>query len=126
MRKRAKSEETYAKLCESIPGGANSPVRACRGVEQLPMIIEKASGELLYDVDGETYIDFCGSWGALILGHAHPVIIEAAAKRMALGTTFGISSEIEERMARKTISLVASLDKIRFVSSGTEATMSAA
>lgn len=126
MRKRTKSEETYSKLCESIPGGANSPVRASRSVEQLPLIVEKASGELVYDVDGNSYIDFCGSWGALILGHAHPVVIEAAAKRMALGTTFGICCEIEEQMARKTVSLVKSIDKIRFVSSGTEATMSAA
>lgn len=126
MRQRLKSQKVYAKMCESIPGGANSPVRASRNVEQLPMIVEKASGELLFDIDGHSYIDFCGSWGALILGHAHPVVIEAAAKRMALGTTFGICSAIEERMASKTISLVQSLDKIRFVSSGTEATMSAA
>lgn len=126
MLKRFKSEAAYSQLCETLPGGTNAPARAARDVEQLPMIVEKAVGELLIDVDGNTFVDFCCSWGALILGHAHPKIIKAAAKRMTLGTTFGITSEIEGRMARKTVSLVDSIDKIRFISSGTEAAMSAA
>lgn len=125
MTKRPKSHAIYEKLCEAIPGGTNSPVRSCLDVGQLPMIIERASGDLLFDVDDHCYIDFCGSWGALIHGHAHPVMVEAAIKRIASGTTFGITCAIEEKLASKAISLVESLEKIRFVSSGTEATMTA-
>lgn len=125
MTHRPESHALYEKLCKAIPGGTNSPVRSCRDVGQLPMIVERASGDLVYDVDDRCYIDFCGSWGALIHGHAHPAMIEAATKRMALGTTFGITSAIEEKLADKAIGLVDSLEKIRFVSSGTEATMTA-
>lgn len=123
MKNRPKSHTLYEKLCQAIPGGTNSPVRSCRDVGQLPMIIERASGDLLYDVDDHCYIDFCGSWGALIHGHAHPIMVEAAMKRIASGTTFGITSAVEQKLAAKAISLVKSLEKIRFVSSGTEATM---
>lgn len=80
---------------------------------------------MIYDVDGHGYIDYCGSWGPLIHGHAHPAIIEAAQRRMAMGTSFGITTAIEEELARKVIQLVSSIEKIRFVSSGTEATMTA-
>lgn len=125
MLTRSRSRTLYEKLCEMIPGGANSPVRACKAVEQLPMVIDRAEKDTVIDVDGRRYIDFCGSWGALIHGHAHPQIIEAASRRMSGGTTFGISSLIEEQMARKVVGLVDSLEKVRFVSSGTEATMSA-
>lgn len=126
MRHRPKSQVIYENLCRLIPGGVNSPVRACKNVGQLPMIVESALGELLYDADGHEYVDYCGSWGALIHGHAHPEIINAAQQRLAMGTTFGISSKIEEQIADKAVSLIDSIDKIRFVSSGTEATMSAA
>lgn len=124
--KRPLSEQTFLKLCEVIPGGVNSPVRAGKKTGQSPMVAEHASGDMLYDIDGHGYIDYCGSWGALIHGHAHPVIIDAAAKRMAKGSSFGITTGIEEKLARKVTESIGSVEKIRFVSSGTEATMSAA
>jgi glutamate-1-semialdehyde 2,1-aminomutase len=92
---------------------------------QLPLVAERASGDTIYDVDGHAYIDYCGSWGPLIHGHAHPEILSAVQKRMAMGTSFGITTEIEELLARKVSTLIPSVEKIRFVSSGTEATMSA-
>lgn len=122
---RTKSQNIYDKLCQVIPGGVNSPVRSCKGVEQLPLVAERGFGDLLFDADGHSYIDFCGSWGALIHGHAHPAILAAATTQMALGTSFGITTEIEEKIAAKVVNLVDSVEKIRFVSSGTEATMSA-
>jgi glutamate-1-semialdehyde 2,1-aminomutase len=125
MLKRNQSEQAYKKLCEVIPGGVNSPIRACKSMGQSPMVVEKAFADCVVDVDGHTYVDFCGSWGALIHGHAHAKIIQAAHSRMLMGTTFGITSSIEEQLARKVVGLVDSIDKIRFVSSGTEATMSA-
>lgn len=125
MLARPKSLEIYRRLCEVIPGGVNSPVRSCQNMHQPPLVAERAWQDLLYDADGHAYIDYCGSWGALIHGHAHPQIIEAAQKRMALGSTFGITTSIEEELARYVITLMESIDKIRFVSSGTEATMSA-
>lgn len=126
MPTRFESHAIYDKLCQVIPGGVNSPVRACKGVGQKPMIAERGDGDMLYDADGHGYIDYCGSWGALIHGHAHPAIVKAAQKRLALGTTFGISTSIEEQIARKISDLIPSIDKLRFVSSGTEATMTAA
>jgi glutamate-1-semialdehyde 2,1-aminomutase len=125
MNQRPKSQAIYEKLCEVIPGGVNSPVRACKGVEQLPMVAERGEGDLLFDADGHSYIDYCGSWGTLIHGHAHPEILLSAMRRMAAGTSFGITTNIEQQLASKVISLVDSIEKIRFVSSGTEATMSA-
>lgn len=119
-----KSEEIYQKLCEVIPGGANSPVRAFKEVGGNPLIVEKGIADCIYDVDGRKYIDYCGSWGALIHGHAHPKIVESACNQVRNGSTFGISTEIEEKLARKIIQHMPSIEKIRFVSSGTEATMS--
>lgn len=115
----------YQKLCEVIPGGVNSPARAFKGMEIPPLIVESGSGDLLTDIEGKQYIDYCGSWGALIFGHAHPEILAKVSQKMQKGTSFGLSSEIEEKLARKIVSLVSSVEKIRFVSSGTEATMSA-
>lgn len=126
MHRRTFSQEIYEKLCEVIPGGVNSPIRSCKGMGQLPMVAERAFGDMIVDVDGNHFIDYCCSWGPLIHGHAHPQILDAAQKRMWMGTTFGITTEIEERLARKVVELVPSVEKIRFVSSGTEATMSAA
>lgn len=123
--KRQKSEELYLKLCEVIPGGVNSPVRAGKKTGQTPLVAESALGDTLYDVDGHAYIDYCGSWGALIHGHAHPKIVDAAYARMAKGSSFGITTSIEEQLARKVTEAIGSIEKIRFVSSGTEATMSA-
>jgi glutamate-1-semialdehyde 2,1-aminomutase len=125
MKPRPRSQELYQKMCQHIPGGVNSPVRACKGVDQLPMIIERGKGDTITDVDGHQYIDYCGSWGALIHGHAHPEIIAAAHKQIAMGTTFGISSGTEAEIAELVTALVPSVEAIRFVSSGTEATMSA-
>ena len=125
MRLRPKSLEIYERLCEVIPGGVNSPVRSCKNMNQPPLVAERAVEDLIYDPDGHSYIDYCGSWGALIHGHSHPQIIEAAQNRMALGSSFGITTQIEEELARHVVTLIESIDKIRFVSSGTEATMSA-
>ncbi len=123
---RQKTQEIYHELSKVIPGGVNSPVRACLSVHSLPLVIERAEKDMLYDVDGHEYIDFCGSWGALIHGHAHPLILDAAERRMRKGTSFGISTAIEAALAKKITSILPSIQKIRFVSSGTEATMSAA
>lgn len=125
MRTRSKSLAIYENLCQVIPGGVNSPVRSCKNMHQPPLVAERASGDLLFDPDGYAYIDYCGSWGAMIHGHAHPQIIKAAQNRLALGSSFGITTEIEEKIARYVVQLIDSVDKIRFVSSGTEATMSA-
>lgn len=125
MQARPKSKQLFQDLCKVIPGGVNSPVRACLQMEQLPMVVEKAFGDQLVDVDGHHYIDYCGSWGALIHGHAHPAILKTVQQRMEKGTSFGITTEIEERLASKVVEIVDSVDQVRFVSSGTEATMSA-
>lgn len=125
MHKRNLSEEIYSRLCEVIPGGVNSPVRACKGMGQTPLVAESGSKDLVYDADGNSYIDYCCSWGALIHGHAHPQIVESAQKQIAKGSSFGITTAIEENLARKIINNMDSVEKIRFVSSGTEATMSA-
>lgn len=125
MHQQTRSSEIYRQLCTILPGGVNSPVRAFKNVKQHPMVVERGEGDTLYDVDGNTFIDFCNSWGALIHGHAHPVVVEAAYKRMALGSSFGITTEVELKLARKIASDVPSIEMIRFVSSGTEATMSA-
>lgn len=122
---RPKSDLIYKQLCEVIPGGVNSPVRACRGLTNIPVVAEEAAEDLLYDADGNMYIDYCGSWGALIHGHAHPQIISSAIKRLQKGSSFGMTTAIEEKLARKVKEIVPSIEKIRFVSSGTEATMSA-
>lgn len=125
MTLRPQSQALYEQLCEVIPGGVNSPVRACIGVNHQPIVIESAYADTITDADGHTYIDYCGSWGPLIHGHAHPDIVAVAQQRVAMGTTFGITSTIEGQLAAKVTSLIDSVEKIRFVSSGTEATMSA-
>lgn len=109
----------------SIPGGVNSPVRACRSVGIEPMIAESGRDDMVIDADNNAYIDYCGSWGALILGHAHPRVVEAAVRQVEMGSSFGIATPVEEALAAKIVSLVPSIEKIRFVSSGTEATMTA-
>lgn len=122
---RPKSKAIFARACSVIPGGVNSPVRSFRSVGIAPMIVKAGRGDLIWDVDGNQYIDFCGSWGPLILGHAHPAIVEAAQEQIALGFTFGIATDIEEQLASKIVDLIPSVEKIRFVSSGTEAAMTA-
>ena len=125
MRARPKSTEIYQRLCEVIPGGVNSPVRSCKSMGQPPLVAERALEDLIYDPDGHCYIDYCGSWGVMIHGHAHSQIVQAAQRRLALGTSFGITTQIEEELARYIVTLMESIEKIRFVSSGSEATMSA-
>jgi glutamate-1-semialdehyde 2,1-aminomutase len=124
--KRPKSEEIYKRSCEHIPGGVNSPVRSFPGLDQPPLVAQKGEGSHVIDADGNRYLDLCASWGALIHGHAHPQIVEATVRRCREGSTFGITTEIEAKLADKVCSLVPGLEMIRFVSSGTEATMSAA
>lgn len=119
------SSVIFQKLCEVIPGGVNSPMRAFTGMGQPPMVVESGKGDQIIDADGNAFIDYCGSWGALIHGHAHPGILEAVARRMSKGTSFGITTEIEQRMASKIVEHMPSIKKIRFVNSGTEATMTA-
>lgn len=112
-------------LSKVIPGGVNSPVRSCKAVGVTPLIAVKGEGALLKDLDGNEYIDYCGSWGALIHGHAHPAVIQSIKETAELGTSFGISTPLEHKLATAVIRLMPSIEKIRFVSSGTEATMSA-
>lgn len=126
MLQRPKSLEIYKQLCEVIPGGVNSPVRSCKNMNQPPLVAESGVADIIYDPDGHAYIDYCGSWGALIHGHSHPEIVKAAQRRISMGSSFGITTKIEEELARYVVQLIDSVDKIRFVSSGTEATMSAA
>lgn len=125
MRERPKSLEIYNRLCEVIPGGVNSPVRSAKNTGQHPLVADRGEGDLIYDPDGHSYIDYCGSWGALIHGHCHPDITRHAQRRLSLGSSFGITTAIEEELARYIVAIMDSVDKIRFVSSGTEATMSA-
>lgn len=123
---RAKTQQTYEQLCQVIPGGVNSPVRSCKSMGQNPMVVDRGYRDMLVDVDGHSYIDYCGSWGALIHGHANPVVLEAVCKRMEKGTSFGITTALEGEIAQEIVNLMESIEKIRFVSSGTEATMTVA
>lgn len=120
-----RSSKLFTAAKKVIPGGVNSPVRAFKSVGGSPIFIEKAEGAYLYDVDGNSYIDFIASWGPMILGHAHPEVINALTERARLGTSFGIPTELETQIAELACSMVPNLDQIRFVNSGTEACMSA-
>ena len=120
-----RSEELFARAREIIPGGVNSPVRAFRAVGGQPLFIARGEGAYVYDVDGNRYIDYVGSWGPLILGHAHPVVVEAVTRAARDGTSFGAPTEAEVRLAEAVIRAVPSIEMVRFVNSGTEATMSA-
>ena len=120
-----RSEELHKLACGVMPGGVNSPVRAFKSVGGTPRFIERGEGAYLYDVDGNRYLDFCCSWGPLILGHADPDVVAAVIKQVEKGMTFGASTELEYKLADFIVSHVESVEKIRFVSSGTEAVMSA-
>lgn len=122
---RKSSREIFNKLKEKIPGGVNSPVRAFTGLELDPLVARRGEGDTLWDQDDNAYVDYCGSWGPLILGHAHPVITAAIAEQVSLGSTFGATTALELALATKITTHMPSIEKIRFVSSGTEATMSA-
>ncbi|BCV35707.1 glutamate-1-semialdehyde 2,1-aminomutase [Shewanella indica] len=120
-----RSEDLFEQAKKTIPGGVNSPVRAFNGVGGSPRFIEKADGAYIYDADGKAYIDYVGSWGPMILGHNHPKIREAVLKAVENGLSFGAPTELEVQMAEKVIEMVPSIEQVRMVSSGTEATMSA-
>ncbi len=115
----------FQEACKYIPGGVNSPVRAFRGVGGDPIFFKKAQGAHVLAADDRRYIDFVGSWGPMILGHAHPLVIEAVQQVAADGLSFGAPTELETRLARRVVELMPSIELVRFVSSGTEATMSA-
>jgi glutamate-1-semialdehyde 2,1-aminomutase len=121
----SRSEELFARAVELIPGGVNSPVRAFRGVGGTPRFIRSARGALMTDVDGRTYIDYVGSWGPMILGHADPEVIEALHEALARGTSYGAPTELEIEVAEEITRAVPSIEMVRMVNSGTEATMSA-
>lgn len=120
-----KSIEAFAQAQKSIPGGVNSPARAFKGVKNDPVFIEKADGAYIYDIDGNSYIDYVGSWGPMILGHRHPKVLQAIKDTLETGTSFGAPTRLETQMAEQIKSMVPSIDKVRMVNSGTEATMSA-
>jgi glutamate-1-semialdehyde 2,1-aminomutase len=115
----------FQEACKYIPGGVNSPVRAFRGVGGEPIFFKKAAGAYTTAADGRRFIDYVGSWGPMILGHAHPAVIKAVQEVAADGLSFGAPTELETRLARRVVELVPSVELVRFVSSGTEATMSA-
>jgi glutamate-1-semialdehyde 2,1-aminomutase len=124
-RERKRSREIFERAEKVLVGGVNSPVRAFRSVGGEPLIIERGSGQHLYDADGNEYLDFVCSWGAMILGHANPEISEAIADQAQRGTSFGMTTELELELATLITQTIPFIEKIRFVSSGTEATMSA-
>ena len=115
----------YQEACKYIPGGVNSPVRAFRGVGGEPIFFKKAAGSRVTAADGRIFIDYVGSWGPMIVGHAHPKVIAAVQAVAEDGLSFGAPTELETRLARRVIELMPSIELVRFVSSGTEATMSA-
>ncbi|MEZ4360360.1 MAG: glutamate-1-semialdehyde 2,1-aminomutase [Kofleriaceae bacterium] len=119
------SKSIYQRAQQVIPGGVNSPVRACRSVGADPLFIARGEGGHVFDADGHKYVDLIGSWGPLIIGHAHPEVLAAMHEAMKQGTTFGAPTELEVRFAEKVRSIVPSMEKVRAVSSGTECTMSA-
>jgi glutamate-1-semialdehyde 2,1-aminomutase len=120
-----RSKSLFAAAQKVIPGGVNSPVRAFRGVGGTPLFIDHASGPYIWDVDGNQYIDYVMSWGPLVLGHAPEAVIEAIREQAGYGTSFGAPTGLETELAELIISLVPSIEMVRFVNSGTEATMSA-
>ncbi len=119
------SEELYAEACRLIPGGVNSPVRSWAAVGGRPLFVQRARGAEVVDADGRSYLDFVGSWGPLLLGHAHPAVVAAIAARARYGTSFGAPTAGEVQLAGLLVAALPSLEQVRLVSSGTEATMSA-
>src|SRR5262249_36302594 len=122
---RPRSTEIFERGKKILVGGVDSPVRAFRAVGGTPLVIERAEGARLYDADGREYIDYVCSWGALILGHAHPDVVRAVGEQAKLGTSYGMTSPLEIELAEQIAKALPSIERIRFVSSGTEATMSA-
>lgn len=125
MRTHQRSEALFAEACKRIPGGVDSPVRAFRGVGGTPLFIDRGQGSRIWDADGNEYIDYVLSWGPLILGHAHPRVVEAVRKAASRGMSFGAPTEAETDLAELIQEAYPSMELVRFVNSGTEATMSA-
>lgn len=125
MRKFDRSKDLFKKAAALIPGGVNSPVRAFKAVGGNPLFIEKARGPRIYDADGNSYLDYVLSWGPMILGHAHPRVVKALKKAVEKGTSFGAPTALEIELAELVLKAYPSMDKVRMVNSGTEATMSA-
>ena len=123
--KRPHSQEIFRRATDVLVGGVNSPVRAFRAVGGDPIVVDHAAGARLWDADENEYIDYVCSWGALILGHAHPKVVEAIAGQARRGTSYGMPTELEVELASRIRRALPSCEKVRFVSSGTEATMSA-
>src|SRR4051812_37808329 len=119
------SQKLFSRAQRVTPGGVNSPVRAFRAVGGTPLFFQRGKGPLVWDADGSSYIDYVGSWGPLVAGHAHPEVVEAVTRAAAKGLSFGAPTEAEVDMAELLVKLVPSMDQVRLVSSGTEATMSA-
>jgi len=120
-----KSARAFAEACSCLPGGVNSPVRAFGGVDVEPLFISRAKGSKIYDIDGNKYIDYVASWGPMILGHAHPQVLRAVTAAAQKGTSFGAPTLSETALAKKIIAAFDSIEKVRLVSSGTEAVMTA-
>ncbi|TAK56924.1 MAG: glutamate-1-semialdehyde-2,1-aminomutase [Dehalococcoidia bacterium] len=125
MASRDRSREIHRQARELMPGGVNSPVRAFKAVGGEPAIIARGAGASIWDADGNEYVDYVGSWGPLILGHAHPAVVRAVQQTAERGTSFGATTELEVDLARLVCGAVPSIEQVRFVNSGTEATMSA-
>ena len=119
------SLQLFDRAVNLIPGGVNSPVRACKSVGAEPVFIDRGAGCEIFDVDGNRYIDYIGSWGPLILGHRHPAVMNAIISVLERGTSFGAPTDLEVRLAEMVIEAVPSVEMVRMVNSGTEATMSA-
>lgn len=119
------SQELFARARQVMPGGVNSPVRAFRAVGGTPLFVARALGSRLFDVEGQSYLDYCMSWGAIILGHAHPVVVQAITEQVERGTSFGTCHELEVLMAEVICEAFPSIEMVRFTNSGTEAVMSA-
>ena len=125
MNRYQRSQQLYSEALAVIPGGVNSPVRAFRGVGGTPIFFKQGAGARLTDEDGNSYLDYVLSWGPLLLGHAHPAVVAAIATQAAQGTSFGAPTALETELAELVISLMPGIEQVRFVNSGTEATMSA-
>src|SRR5438128_6467608 len=125
MKRPVTSQKLFARARQVLPGGVDSPVRAFQAVGGAPLFIKRASGARLHDVDGNTFIDYVMSWGPLIHGHAPKGLVKALAATARLGTSFGAPSPLEHELGERVRELVPSMERVRFVNSGTEATMSA-
>jgi glutamate-1-semialdehyde 2,1-aminomutase len=122
---RVRSKEAFQRACRVLPGGVNSPARAFGAVGGQPLFISRGEGPYLFDLDGNQYLDFIGSWGPLILGHAHPRVVRAVEEALRRGASFGAPTEAESQLAELIVAAVPSVEMVRLVSSGTEASMSA-